>query len=207
VSRRIEVFAEIACPFTHACLHTIVAERTRRGTESPRLFVRAWPLELVNDRAINPRRVAEEIAALRAQVSHELFRATDATHVPSSSIGAFGLAAAAYRCNDDVGEAVGFAIRRALFEEGRDLDDDRALRAIGAPFEVQPLSPEDAASAVDADWQAGRARGVKGSPHVFVGDREWFSPSLEIEKDADGNITVRRDDDTLAAFYAAAFGG
>jgi hypothetical protein len=70
---------------------------------------------------------------------------------------------------------------------------------------VQPLSLEDATAAVDADWQAGRTRGVKGSPHFFVGDRDWFSPSLAIEK-GDGRITVRRDESALAAFYAAAFG-
>jgi predicted DsbA family dithiol-disulfide isomerase len=206
-ARRVEVFAEIACPFSHVCIDTLVAERSRRGTTSPRLAFRAWPLELVNGRAMSPRRVAEEIAALRAQVAPHLFRAFDATRVPSSSIGAFGLAAAASRLGDDIGEAVGLALRRAVFEEGRDLVDDRVLREIGAPFGVQPLSLADATAAVDADWQAGRARGVKGSPHFFVGDRDWFSPSLEIEKDATGTITVRRDDATLADVYAAGFGG
>lgn len=204
--RRFEVFAEIGCPFTHACIHTLVAERARRGTTSPRLVLHAWPLELVNGRPLVPKKIAEEIAALRAQVAPELFRAFDATRAPSSSIGAFGLVAAAYRRGDDVGEAVGLAIRRGLFEEGRDLADDSVLCDIGAPFGVQPLSLEDATAAVDADWQAGRTRGVKGSPHFFVGDREWFSPSLEIGKDDDGRITVRRDDATLAGLYAAVFG-
>src|SRR5947199_193500 len=83
---------------------------------SPRLLLRAWPLELVNGRAFDPRRVAEEITALRAQVAPDLFLATDATHVPSSSIAAFGLAAAAYRKGDEVGEAVSLALRHAMFE-------------------------------------------------------------------------------------------
>ena len=205
MNRRIEVFAEIACPFTHACVQTIVAERTRRGLPSPRLLLRAWPLELVNGRAFDPRRVAEEITALRAQVAPDLFLATDATHVPSSSIAAFGLAAAAYRKGDDVGEAVSLAIRHAMFEAGRDLVDDAVLRDIGAPFAVQTLSLEDATAAVNADWEAGRGKGVKGSPHFFVDDRSWFSPSLKISKDG-GRLTIRRDDETLADLYAAAFG-
>ena len=206
-ARRVEVFAEIACPFTHACIDTLVAERARRGTTSPRLVFRAWPLELVNGRPMSPkegRRGDRRVASAGRTGSLPGLR-RDA--VPSSSIGAFGLAAAASRRGDDVGEAVGLAIRRGLFEEGRDLVDDNVLREIGAPFGVQPLSLEDATTAVDADWQAGRIRGVKGSPHFFVGDREWFSPSLEIEKDDDGRITVRRDDATLADLYAAVFGG
>ncbi len=203
--RSIEVFAEIACPFTHACIQTIVAERMRRGMASPRLRLRAWPLELVNGRAFDPRRVAAEITALRAQVAPDLFQATDATHVPSSSIGAFGLAAAAYRKGNDVGEAVSLAIRHAMFEAGRDLVDDVVLSDIGAPFHVQALSLEDATAAVEADWAIGRGKGVKGSPHFFVDDRAWFSPSLEINKER-GERTIRRDDATLADFYAAAFG-
>ena len=201
----IEVFAEIACPFTHACLQTIVGERERRETNVPRLRIRAWPLELVNGRPMSPKRVAEEIAALRAQVAPQMFRGQDATLVPSSAIAAFGLAASAYRRSDEIGEAVSLALRTALFEEGRDLLDDTVLSEIGAPFRVEPLSLHDAAAAVDADWQAGSARGAKGSPHFFCGDREWFSPSLVVEKH-DGSITVRRDAGTLTNFYAAVLG-
>jgi predicted DsbA family dithiol-disulfide isomerase len=203
--RRIEVFAEITCPFTHVGLRSFVAERARRGTTDPRLILRAWPLERVNREPLDPGVVAEEIAALRAEVAPDLFQRFDGTRFPTTSIAAFGLAAAAYRVGDAVGESVSLAIRHALFEEGRDVGDDAVLREIGALSGVQPFSPGAASAAVDADWAVGQGRGVQGSPHFFVDDRAWFCPSLMISHDA-GRVIVRRDDDTLAGFYAAVFG-
>jgi predicted DsbA family dithiol-disulfide isomerase len=205
IGRSIEVFAEITCPFTHVGLRRLVEERRRRGMNGPQLIVRAWPLERVNGEPLDPGLAAKEISALRAEVAPDLFAAFDPAHFPTTSIAAFGLSAAAYRVGPAIGEGVSLAIRNALFEEGRDVATDDVLREIGARFDVSPLSSEAAAAVVDADFAAGRDRGVKGSPYFFVDDRGWFCPSLTISHDAD-LFTVRRDDDALVEFYAAVFG-
>jgi hypothetical protein len=64
---RIEVFADIVCPFTHVGLRRL--SEARRGREvSPVVRVRAWPLELVNGRALDGPSLIPKIAALRADV-------------------------------------------------------------------------------------------------------------------------------------------
>jgi len=44
----IEVFADVACPFTHVGLKSFVARRAGLGRDDVILRVRAWPLEIVN---------------------------------------------------------------------------------------------------------------------------------------------------------------
>jgi len=56
-----------------------------------------------------------------------------------------------------------------------------------------------ASGPVLADWQEGRARGVIGSPHFFVGDESWFCPSLDIRR-VDGRLLIRSDPGAFATF-------
>jgi hypothetical protein len=60
-------------------------------------------------------------------------------------------------------------------------------------------------SAVRADWERGKERGVQGSPHFFVGDRGWFCPSLDISHDG-GRFDIHVAEKTMLDFYAAALG-
>jgi predicted DsbA family dithiol-disulfide isomerase len=184
----VEVFAEVACPFTHVGLRRFVAARAASGTARP-LVVRAWPLELINGHPLEPSRVAAEIEALRATVAPELFAAFDTATFPQSSIPAFGLAAAGYAVGAATGEAVSLAVRDAIFEQGLDVTDVDVLESIGAAHGVAPLDACRAAAAVQADWQLGRQRGVRGSPHFFDGDDSWFCPALDITS-IDGRFAV-----------------
>ena len=68
----VEVFAEVACPFTHVGLRRFVAERAAGGAARP-LVVRAWPLEWVNGHPLDAHHVRAEIDALRETVAPELF--------------------------------------------------------------------------------------------------------------------------------------
>ena len=201
---RIEVFADITCPFTHVGLRRLVAMRAETAKPAA-LRVRAWPLELINGAPLGPDVVGREIEALRASVAPELFAGFDAATFPRSSMPAFGLAAAAYAMNDAVGEAVSLAIRDELFEHGRDVADPDVVREVGARYGVAPLPSEATSTAVTADWARGRARGVKGSPHFFVGDRDWFCPSLLIRHDEQG-FQIETAEETAREFYAMALG-
>src|SRR5205823_264116 len=96
---RIEVFADVMCPFTHVGLRRLVSARDAADA-TVRLRVRAWPLELINGEPLRVTLVAREIDELRAQVAPDLFTGFDAHTFPATSIPAFGLVAAAYAVND-----------------------------------------------------------------------------------------------------------
>ena len=199
---RIEVFADVVCPFTHVGLRRLAdARRDRRSPGS--LRVRAWPLEWVNGHPLERELAAREIEALRTAVAPDLFTGFDAAQFPTTSIPAFGLVAAAYSLDDSTGEAVSLAVRDALFERGLDVTDADVLRAIGARFGVVPFTGRAAVAACEADWARGKARGVKGSPHFFVGDADWFCPSLVIRHDGD-RLDIQLATDSMKNFYAAA---
>lgn len=53
----VEVFADILCPFTHVGLRTLIDRRNEHGLTRPRLRIRAWPLEVVNGKPLDPEHV------------------------------------------------------------------------------------------------------------------------------------------------------
>src|SRR5947209_6984790 len=93
---QIEVFADVACPFTHVGLRRFVSQREASGRRDLVLRVRAWPLELVNGVPLDAAFIAEEVGDLRAQVAPALFAGFDERRFPHSSLPALALAAAAY---------------------------------------------------------------------------------------------------------------
>jgi predicted DsbA family dithiol-disulfide isomerase len=200
---RIEVFADIVCPFTHVGLRRLRQARAqKRGKAS--IAVHAWPLEWVNGEPVDRDLVADEIAALQASVAPELFKGFDAAPWPATSIPAFGLVASGYALDDATGEALTFAVRDALFEESRDIADAEVLHHIGAPYGVAPMSQADAEAAARQDFERGRNRLVRGSPHFFVGDRDWFCPGLNITKRGEV-LDIDVAENTMQEFYDTAF--
>ncbi len=200
---RIEVFADVVCPFTHVGLRRLT--EARRGRESsPAVRVRAWPLEWINGAPLAAALAAREVDALREQVAPDLFSGFDAATFPRTSIPAFGLAAAAYAVDDVTGEVVSLALRDALFERGQDISDEDVLQTIADPFGIELLDRATTESAVRADRERGEARAVQGSPHFFVNDRGWLCPSLDISHEGE-RFDIQVADATMRDFYAAAF--
>ncbi len=189
--RTVEVFADILCPFTHVGLHTLIDQRTERGLDEPHLRIRAWPLELINGKPLDPDHIDAEITALRGSVRPDLFKGFSVEAFPKTSMTAFALTAAADRTGDAVlSETVGMALRDAVFEHGLDIGRPEVVAAIAARFGLDPLDADTTESAVRADWDEGRARGVIGSPHFFTGEASWFCPGLAISRDNVGNFVV-----------------
>ena len=187
----VEVFADILCPFTHVGLHTLIDQRTERGLDEPHLRIRAWPLELINGKPLDPDHIDAEITALRGSVRPDLFKGFSVEAFPKTSMTAFALTAAADRTGDAVlSETVGMALRDAVFEYGLDIGRPEVVAAIAARFSLDPLDADTTESAVRADWDEGRARGVIGSPHFFTGEASWFCPGLAISRDNVGNFVV-----------------
>ncbi len=190
----VEVFADIVCPFTHVGLHRLVERRRQLGADF-QIRVRAWPLELVNGAPFEPGPVADKVAALRASVAPELFRAFEPAHFPYTSLPALAVAATAYRKDIATGERASLLLRDALFEDGLDISCHCTLQRIAASLGLHV--PLDAEQDVIDDWHDGRRRGVLGSPHFFVGGHDWFCPVLHIEHPDTGGLAVSFD---VAAF-------
>ena len=189
--RTVEVFADILCPFTHVGLHTLIDRRAERGLDEPHLRIRAWPLELINGKPLDPDHIDAEITALRGSVRPDLFKGFSVEAFPKTSMTAFALTAAADRTGDAVlSETVGMALRDAVFEHGLDIGQPEVVAEIAARFGLDPLDADTTESAVRADWDEGRARGVIGSPHFFTGEASWFCPGLAISRDNVGNFVV-----------------
>lgn len=190
--RTVEVFADVLCPFTHAGLHTLIDRRRDRGLSEPRLLIRAWPLELINGKPLDPQHIGAEIVALRGSVRPDLFAGFSEENFPATSMAAFALTAAADRTGDAaLIEDVGMALRDAVFEQGLDVGRPEVVAPIAARFGLDPLDAEATRAAVQADWDEGKARGVVGSPHFFTDDGgAWFCPSLAISRDDVGNFVV-----------------
>ena len=197
----IEVFADIWCPFAHVGLRTIHEERAHAGREDVAIWVRAWPLELVNGAPLDASTTAEHVDELRGQVAPDLFRHFDITRFPSSTLDALALANRAYRADRHVGELVSFALRQALFEEAQDVSDGITLQHIAHTFGVTMPDDSDHAG-VTADWHEGEGRGVLGSPHFFCGDFDVFCPSLTIVKDPNEGKSILRNTSRLTDFLA-----
>jgi predicted DsbA family dithiol-disulfide isomerase len=209
----IEVFADIWCPFTHVGLHMIDDLRQRSGRSDIVIYVRAWPLELVNLRPMDPVSTRSNASELRAQVAPELFGAYQSTITPaegapawfpSSTLEALALAARAYRRDLATGEAVSFALRRALFEEARDISTPQVLSEIATAHGLELPDEEDRA-AVRADWEMGQSRQVIGSPHFFKGNDSKFCVALQISKDPVTGLSVQRNSAALEAFFTEFF--
>ena len=200
----IEVFADIWCPFAHVGLRALVAQRHVLGREDVGLWIRAWPLELVNSEPLDARHVAQEIADLRPQVAADLFAGFAEDSFPATSLPALALAAGAYRRDNHTGERVSLGLRNALFEEGRDICDAGVLASIARAHDVDLASPDDHET-VRADWREGRRRGVQGSPHFFCDEISAFCPALDISKDDQDHLHVRANPAELERFIAQCF--
>lgn len=200
----IEVYADIWCPFAHVGLRSAVARRDELGRREVVLWVRAWPLELVDGAPLDPGATAEHVEDLRAQVAPGLFAHFDPGRFPSTSLPALALAAAAYRRDGRTGEAVSLALRHALFEEGRDISDPEVLSALARAHGVGDAGDRDLES-VYAQWHEGESRGVRGSPHFFCGRADAFCPSLEISEDGEGHLDLRQDMEALEELLAGCF--
>lgn len=198
----LEVFADVVCPFTHIGLRRVV-ERRRELEARVFLRVRAWPLELVNGEPLAADVVAEEVDELRKQVAPDLFSGFDPSSFPTTSLPAMTLAARAYGRSLELGERVSLALRDALFEGGRDIGSATVLADIAGAHGLEAPNAVDRDS-IGADWDAGRRRGVQGSPHFFVDDDGFFCPALDMERIA-GRLQIALTPSRFEEFLARAF--
>ena len=153
---------------------------------------------------MDPAVTATHIQALREQVAPDLFKGFNQRNFPSTTMPALALAELAYRSSLQTGEIVSLALRDALFEEGIDISRPALLS------EIAELSHLDVSAGLDETlvrewWSAGRVRGVEGSPHFFCQDGDAFCPSLDIERDPNGRLILKRNAARLGVFLSGCF--
>ena len=200
--QRIEVFADVGCPFTHVGLRRLVAERERRGHPGPLLHLRPWPLELVNGEPLTGPHVAAEVEAIRRSVAPDLFAGLAPDRFPTTTMPILAAEAAAHQVDPRVGEAFSLRARELLFEHGIDPSEPSVLEALLSEHGIDPLRVD--AGAVPRALEEGRTRGVVGSPYFFVAGTGWFCPTLDITHD-DAGFHVTLDEDRLSIFLDAVF--
>jgi predicted DsbA family dithiol-disulfide isomerase len=193
---QVEVFADVWCPFTHVGLRRFVERRARAG-KAVDLRVRAWPLERVNGRPLDPAFVAEEVEQIRATVAPELFVGFDIGNFPATTIPALQLTCRAYETSMATGEAVALELRDRLFERGEDVSDPAILAAVATAHGLEPEGPAD--DLPGQDWQEGQRRGVIGSPHFFTPGGSFFCPALDVRK-VDGHLLITADPEGFDRF-------
>lgn len=202
----IEVFADVACPFTHVGLRRFVERRDADPALSEvRLRVRSWPLEIVNGEPLDPQFIADEVDEIREQVAGDLFRAFDPAAFPATSLPAMALAAAGYAVDVATGEAISLELRDLLFEQGRDIADAELLGEVARRHGVDFDDDKPPVELVQADHAEGEARGVLGSPHFFTPAGAFFCPSLDISRDAGGHLRITADPIGFEQFLDACF--
>jgi predicted DsbA family dithiol-disulfide isomerase len=200
----IEVFADVGCPFTHVGLRRFVDTRAELGRDDVVLHVRAWPLEIVNGRPLDPHFIAEEVDDIRRQIAPELFDGFAEATFPASSLPALTLAAAAYATDLALGERLSLTLRDLLFEQGVDIADVAVLRRVADDhgIDVDLTDP----SRVLAEHTLGVDRSVIGSPHFFTPAGGFFGPALDVHRDAGGHLRITADADGFDRFLAGCFG-
>jgi predicted DsbA family dithiol-disulfide isomerase len=199
----VEVFADVCCPFTHLGLLRFVERRAAVDRHDVRLWVRAWPLEIVNGSPLGAAFIAEEIEDIRGQVAPEAFVGFDQEAFPPSSLPAMTLAALAYDDGLERGEQVSLELRHLLFEQGTDIADPATLRDVADRHGLDLSSDQlNDPAPVLADLEVGRQRGVIGSPHFYTPSGGYFCPSLDIERDARGHLRIHTDPEGFEAFMA-----
>lgn len=202
-TRVIEVFADVVCPFTHVGLRRFVQRRAALGRTDVRLFVRAWPLEIVNGHPLDPHVTADRIAEIRRQVAPTLFAGFNESTFPATSAPALALAAAANATSLAVGEQVSLRVRDLLFEEGRDISDRSVLAEVAAEYGVT-VAPANARQVL-LDHAAGVARGVIGSPHFFTPTGDFFCPAIDVQHDPSGALVLAADPARFETFLTSCF--
>jgi predicted DsbA family dithiol-disulfide isomerase len=199
----VDVYADIWCPFAHVSLLRAKTLRDRLAPEVP-FAVRAWPLELVNGAPLDPDVTAKHVSELKRDVAPDLFSGFVPERMPRSTLKALALVEVANDVNPWLGERISLHLRDLLFERGKGIDET-VLRCVAGQNGLDESAIEDV-DRVAARLDEGRRRGVEGSPHYFIGERELFCPLLDVESDTLGRLQLRERLDRLERFLSDGLG-
>jgi predicted DsbA family dithiol-disulfide isomerase len=191
----IVLFSDIACPWATLAVERFHTARERAGADV-RLVHRAFPLELVNDRATPKPKLDAEIPVI-SKLAPGVFRSwSGALHEwPVTTL----LALEAVRAAGDRAEELDRALRRAFFHDSRCISLRSVIldvaRQVGAEIE-DALDDGRHRRAIIDDLVLARSAAVRGSPHAFLPDgSDVHNPGIRMHEVA-GKPVIDSDDES-----------
>lgn len=184
------VFSDVGCPWAHVAVRRLWAARERAGlVDRVRFDIRAFPLELVNERPTP----YGAVAVLEAPVLSELEPdagwepwSAEPTTWPVTTLPAMEAVEAAKEQGLEASEHLDVELRRAFFGSSRCislrsviLDVAAGCGRVDADALAEALDDGRARrSLLDGYWSVADA--VKGSPHLFLPDgTDAHNPGVE----------------------------
>ena len=191
------LFSDITCPWSHSAVHRWRAERARRELEDEVfLDLRCFPLELFNRRP-TPKRILDAEIPVAGSLSPEAgwqMWAGAAFDYPVSSLLAMEAVHAARDQSAKAAEELDLALRRAFFEDSRNISLHheiiviaRERRGVDEQAVEEALESGRARRRVFDDYRAAQKDEIKGSPHFFLeGGGNWHNPGVEMHWEGEG---------------------
>lgn len=189
----VTVYTDIGCPWSGLALHGLRRARDRSGLSRVRFDLRAYPLEL-HDQRPTPKRIRDAetavVGGLEPTLGWQVWQAAD-HEWPVSTLLALEAVQAAKR--PEVGglaasDELDAALRRAWYGESRCVAILPVITAVAEScgrVDVAALSKAMLLGAGRAEvitqWRNSGQGAVAGSPHVFLanGD-EWHNPGFAV---------------------------
>lgn len=204
----IVVYSDIACPWSHLCVHRLWAAREELGLEGEvRFDHRAFPLELFNERATPKRAIDAEIAVLSGLEQDAGWHVWDRPHweYPGTTLFPLEAVQAAKQQGLAASEVLDRALRLAFFRDRRNISLRHEVIAVavetgGVDAEVLTRELDGGAHRreVLAQKLAAEDGRVKGSPHVFLADGTGgHNPGIETHLDGDRFPVIDKDDPSI----------
>jgi len=184
------LYGDIACPWSHICLHGLRRARHRLGLEEQvDLDLRGFPLELFNDRPTPKRTLDAEIPVvgrLDPSAGWQMWQRPEYEY-PVTTLPALEAVQAAKEQSLRASEDLGRALRYAFFAESRTvsilpviLDVAKQCWTVDARSLAEALADGRARAAVSEQCETAERIGVKGSPHVYLPDgSDVANPGIE----------------------------
>ena len=193
------VYGDIACPWSHLCVHGLRTARARLGLDGDVVLdLRSFPLELFNGRPTPKRTLDAEIpvvGALDPSAGWQAWQAPDFEY-PVTTLPALEAVQAAKTQSLRASEDLGRALRYAFFAESRTismlsviLDVANSVDRVDADALAEALDEGRARQMVIEQKDVAERIGVKGSPHVYAPDGTDV-PNPGIEKHWEGEEGV-----------------
>ena len=184
------VYGDIACPWSHLCVHGLRQARRRLGLDDKVVLdLRSFPLELFNERATPKRTLDAEVpvvGALDPSAGWQTWQRPEFEY-PVTTLPALEAVQAAKEQGLRASEELGRALRYAFFAESRTvslvpviLDAAKQCDGVDADALSEALTEGRARAMVMEQRELAERIGVKGSPHVYAPDgTDVANPGIE----------------------------
>lgn len=188
----IVVYSDIGCPWAHLCVFRLHRAREELGlTERVSFDMRAFPLEVINERP-TPKRILDReipvVGALDPDAGWKMWDRPDHEY-PVTTLPAIEAVEAAKEQSLAASEALDRALRYAFFGQSRTISMRHVILSVAG--EVEGLDRGKLEDALDSGIARSRlmehakeSRGdrIDGSPHVFLPDgSDVHNPGVEFE--------------------------